>query len=153
MEAAAGALTNGGVIHAQADEVRKKYLNGFEAVKGVSFEVWQGDCLGLLGENGAGKTTVCNMVTGLLPPSKGDIKVHVHAACPASCALPHVHSLNDSLGNSVQVWNTAQGSDTTGSLGICAQHTVLPPTPPCATFCTISCALRAAPRPPTHPMA
>ncbi|MBE0454705.1 MAG: ABC transporter ATP-binding protein [Roseovarius sp.] len=43
----------------------------FRAVDWVSFEVRQGEIFGLLGANGAGKTTVIKMLTGILPPSSG----------------------------------------------------------------------------------
>jgi ABC-2 type transport system ATP-binding protein len=43
----------------------------FRAVDGVSFRVAPGEILGLLGANGAGKTTVIKMLTGILPPTSG----------------------------------------------------------------------------------
>ncbi|HQS95767.1 MAG TPA: ATP-binding cassette domain-containing protein [Novosphingobium sp.] len=43
----------------------------FRAVDRVSFEVRQGEIFGLLGANGAGKTTVIKMLTGILPPTGG----------------------------------------------------------------------------------
>jgi ABC-type multidrug transport system ATPase subunit len=43
----------------------------FRAVDGVSFRVARGEIFGLLGANGAGKTTVIKMLTGILPPSDG----------------------------------------------------------------------------------
>ena len=39
----------------------------------VSFEVRPGECLGLIGESGSGKTTIVNMITRLLEPSEGTI--------------------------------------------------------------------------------
>jgi len=44
---------------------------GFRAVDEVSFQVAQGEIFGLLGANGAGKTTVIKMLVGLLPPTGG----------------------------------------------------------------------------------
>ena len=41
------------------------------AVRSVSFGVKSRECFGLLGHNGAGKTTVINMMTGLFPPTSG----------------------------------------------------------------------------------
>merc|ERR1719456_1832093 len=41
------------------------------AVRSVSFGVKRRECFGLLGHNGAGKTTVINMMTGLFPPTSG----------------------------------------------------------------------------------
>jgi len=42
-----------------------------KALKGVSFSVQEGECFGLLGQNGAGKTTAIKIVTGLLAPDAG----------------------------------------------------------------------------------
>jgi ABC-2 type transport system ATP-binding protein len=42
-----------------------------EAVRGVSFEVQQGEIFGFLGPNGAGKTTTIKMLTGLIKPTRG----------------------------------------------------------------------------------
>jgi ABC-type polysaccharide/polyol phosphate transport system ATPase subunit len=47
----------------------------FEAVKDVSFELMKGDSLGLIGSNGAGKSTILNLATGLLRPDHGSITV------------------------------------------------------------------------------
>jgi branched-chain amino acid transport system ATP-binding protein len=47
---------------------------GIQAVKGVSFEVRQGELVSLIGANGAGKTTTLKAVTGLQSPSAGDIE-------------------------------------------------------------------------------
>ncbi|PIT78732.1 ABC transporter ATP-binding protein [Limnohabitans sp. B9-3] len=46
---------------------------GIQAVKGVSFEVRQGELVSLIGSNGAGKTTTMNAITGLLPLGGGQI--------------------------------------------------------------------------------
>jgi branched-chain amino acid transport system ATP-binding protein len=47
---------------------------GIQAVKGVSFEVRQGELVSLIGANGAGKTTTLKAVTGLQPVAAGDIE-------------------------------------------------------------------------------
>src|SRR5437867_13069476 len=46
-----------------------------EAVRGVSFEVHAGEAVGLLGANGAGKTTILKTVMGLVPPSAGRVEL------------------------------------------------------------------------------
>lgn len=46
------------------------------AVNQVSFEIGRGEIVGLLGHNGAGKTTIMKMVTGFLEPSSGSISVN-----------------------------------------------------------------------------
>ena len=52
----------------------KVSYGGIQAVKGVDFEVHQGELVCLIGSNGAGKTTTMKAVTGLLPMVDGDIE-------------------------------------------------------------------------------
>jgi branched-chain amino acid transport system ATP-binding protein len=52
-----------------------KRFGGFTALAGVSFEVRQGEILGLIGPNGSGKTTLFNCVSGALPPTAGSIRL------------------------------------------------------------------------------
>jgi branched-chain amino acid transport system ATP-binding protein len=50
-----------------------KKFGGFTAVKEVSFEVEEGEILGLIGPNGSGKSTTFNCVAGLYPPTAGSV--------------------------------------------------------------------------------
>jgi ABC-2 type transport system ATP-binding protein len=61
-------------------EVRDVYrrFGDFTAVKGVSFSVRRGEIFGLLGANGAGKSTTFRMLCGLLPASAGTLNVAGH---------------------------------------------------------------------------
>jgi branched-chain amino acid transport system ATP-binding protein len=52
----------------------KVAYGGIQAVKGVSFEVGQGELVSLIGANGAGKTTTLKAVTGTQPVAAGDIE-------------------------------------------------------------------------------
>ncbi len=54
--------------------LRKSY-EGFEAVKGVDFEVYRGECFGFLGPNGAGKTSTMKMIYGAAVQTGGDLTV------------------------------------------------------------------------------
>ncbi|MGB3634086.1 MAG: ATP-binding cassette domain-containing protein [Rubrobacteraceae bacterium] len=54
--------------------LRKTY-GEFQAVKGVDFEVYRGECFGFLGPNGAGKTTTMKMIYGAAVPTSGDLTV------------------------------------------------------------------------------
>jgi branched-chain amino acid transport system ATP-binding protein len=58
-------------------EVRdlKKSFGGIHAVDGVSFEVREGEILGLIGPNGSGKSTLFNCILGQLAPSAGEVRV------------------------------------------------------------------------------
>ena len=49
-----------------------KFFGGLAAVSKVSFELREGEILGLIGPNGSGKTTLVNVLTGMLPYSLGD---------------------------------------------------------------------------------
>ena len=55
-------------------DVRKSYGNK-HAVKGISFEVKEGEILGFLGPNGAGKSTTLNIITGYLSADSGSVKI------------------------------------------------------------------------------
>lgn len=44
-----------------------------QAIKGISFEVNEGEVIALIGANGAGKTTILHTITGLLSPKKGSV--------------------------------------------------------------------------------
>ena len=51
------------------------YYGAIHALKGVSFEVQQGELVTLLGANGAGKTTTLKTVSGLLRPARGSVEL------------------------------------------------------------------------------
>ena len=52
----------------------KVSYGGIQAVKGVDFEVHEGELVSLIGSNGAGKTTTMKAITGSLPINSGDIE-------------------------------------------------------------------------------
>ena len=52
----------------------KVAYGGIQAVKGVDFEVREGELVSLIGSNGAGKTTTMKAITGILPINDGDIE-------------------------------------------------------------------------------
>lgn len=49
------------------------YYGLIQAIKGVSFEVNQGEVIALIGANGAGKTTILHTITGLIQPKSGSV--------------------------------------------------------------------------------
>ncbi|MCH2188213.1 ABC transporter ATP-binding protein [Candidatus Gracilibacteria bacterium] len=52
-----------------------KHLSGKHILKGVSFEVQQGEMYGFLGPNGAGKTTTMKSILGFITPEEGDVEL------------------------------------------------------------------------------
>jgi branched-chain amino acid transport system ATP-binding protein len=50
-----------------------KHFGGVQAVLGVSFELGQGEFLGVIGPNGSGKTTLVNLITGFVKPDSGRV--------------------------------------------------------------------------------
>jgi branched-chain amino acid transport system ATP-binding protein len=52
-----------------------KHFGGVAAVDGLSFEVVEGEILGLIGPNGSGKTTALNLLSGFLAPESGRVRL------------------------------------------------------------------------------
>ena len=50
------------------------YYGAIHAIKGISFDVEEGEIIALIGANGAGKTTILHTITGLVPAKHGSIK-------------------------------------------------------------------------------
>ncbi len=59
----------------QVENISRHY-GEFTAVNNVNFTIESGEIVGLLGHNGAGKTTIMKMLTGFLEPSTGNIKIN-----------------------------------------------------------------------------
>ena len=58
------------------NNLNKKYLGGFEALKNISLEINKGEIFALLGPNGAGKTTLISIISGISIASSGEVKVN-----------------------------------------------------------------------------
>jgi ABC-2 type transport system ATP-binding protein len=59
-------------------DLHKTYANGFEALKGISLEVREGDFFALLGPNGAGKSTTIGIITSLITKTSGSVRIYGH---------------------------------------------------------------------------
>lgn len=57
------------------DKKRRKKKEYFWALKNVSFDVKKGEVVGLIGSNGAGKSTMLKVVSGVMKPTKGSVTV------------------------------------------------------------------------------
>lgn len=63
----------------EVDDLKKTFYKGknsFQAVNGVSFQVRKGECLGIVGESGCGKSTIARMIANLLPVTSGQIRLN-----------------------------------------------------------------------------
>ncbi|XP_077993876.1 ATP-binding cassette sub-family A member 2-like [Glandiceps talaboti] len=80
----------------------------FVAVNCVSFDVRQGECLGLIGHNGSGKTTTLEMVTGFTSVTSGEIYINSDSICDRIRLHP---------------WNTS--NNIRQSMGYCPQFDAL----------------------------
>ncbi|WP_102411418.1 ATP-binding cassette domain-containing protein [Beduinella massiliensis] len=58
----------------------KLQYNEFEALKHVSFDMNRGEVVGLIGHNGAGKSTMLKVISGILKPSEGSVTVRGNIA-------------------------------------------------------------------------
>jgi lipooligosaccharide transport system ATP-binding protein len=61
-------------VAVSARGLTKRY-GGFEAVRGIDFDVRSNECFGFLGPNGAGKTTTMKMIASSSPPTDGKLSV------------------------------------------------------------------------------
>ena len=57
----------------------KQKNESFQAVKGVSFSVKEGEIIGIIGRNGSGKSTMLKAIAGVFCPDKGKIDLHGHS--------------------------------------------------------------------------
>eukprot|EP00930_Biecheleria_cincta_P078067 TRINITY_DN6543_c0_g1_i1.p1 TRINITY_DN6543_c0_g1~~TRINITY_DN6543_c0_g1_i1.p1 ORF type:complete len:2622 (+),score=430.72 TRINITY_DN6543_c0_g1_i1:87-7952(+) len=89
-----------GATSVQIRNLTKTFGSGKQALRGITLDLHQGTILGLLGHNGAGKSTTMSILTGLYPPTDGDVFVH------------GVSVRKDSIGVRRQ-------------LGVCLQHNAL----------------------------
>lgn len=72
------------------------YYGMIQAIKGISFEVNEGEVIALIGANGAGKTTTLHTISGLIAPKKGSVifegkditRTPAHRI--VSCGMAHV---------------------------------------------------------------
>lgn len=70
-------------------KIRKSFLRWhcFEAIKNVSFEIYRGEALGLIGRNGAGKSSLLRIIAGIIAPDRGTIINHGYSVSLLSLQL------------------------------------------------------------------
>lgn len=81
--------------------VKPKYKE-FDAVKGINFSIEEGELVGYIGENGAGKSTTIKMLTGLLTPTSGEIIVN--KLKPYKSRIENNKNIGAVFGQKTQLW-------------------------------------------------
>lgn len=81
--------------------VKRKHKT-VKAVEKISFEISEGEMVGFLGPNGAGKTTTLKMLTGILYPTSGDVRVLGYV--PTDRQVPFQKQISLVLGQKNQLW-------------------------------------------------
>jgi ABC-2 type transport system ATP-binding protein len=72
--------TETNILALDIQDLRKKYDDGPEALKGINLQVAEGEFVGLLGPNGAGKSTLIHSIMGLVIPTSGKALIFGHDA-------------------------------------------------------------------------
>ncbi|WP_169085998.1 ATP-binding cassette domain-containing protein [Paenibacillus sp. PL91] len=90
-----------GLSGALKDLFKREY-NEVTAVKDISFQIPQGEICGYIGENGAGKSTTIKMLTGILVPTSGELKVNGYV--PFKDREKFVNGIGVVFGQRSQLW-------------------------------------------------
>ena len=59
-------------------KLKKSKVETFEAIHGISFDVQEGEIMGIIGKNGSGKSTLLRATAGIFSPDEGTIDLHGH---------------------------------------------------------------------------
>lgn len=81
--------------------IKPKYKE-FTAVNNINFEVKEGELVGYIGENGAGKSTTIKMLTGLLTPTSGNVLVN--GIVPNEKRIQNNKNIGAVFGQKTQLW-------------------------------------------------
>ncbi|CAK0903562.1 unnamed protein product [Prorocentrum cordatum] len=112
----AGVSRCGGIIGKLCGDAPPK-----RALKGISLDLHKGTVLGLLGHNGAGKSTTMSILTGIYPPTEGDVYVNGHSV-------------------------SADSQKVREQLGVCLQSNALYNVLTCEEHLSLFCSLKGVPR-------
>ncbi len=81
--------------------IKPKYKE-FTAVNNINFNINEGELVGYIGENGAGKSTTIKMLTGLLTPTSG--QVVVNGIVPNEKRIENNKNIGAVFGQKTQLW-------------------------------------------------
>ena len=85
----------------------RKHYGSIHAVDGVNLEVQEGELFGLIGHNGAGKSTMFKMMLGLIPVTSGEIRID---GAPGESDACHCGQCHRQSGHDVASVNVPQGA-------------------------------------------
>ena len=95
-----------GRLVAEMKDVSFTWLDGYKVFEGASLIIQRGDKIGLIGDNGAGKTTFLRVLLGELPPTSGTVRLGT------GLEIAYFDQLRDSLDDEKSVMdNVAEGND------------------------------------------
>ncbi len=80
----------------------KPQYKEFNAVNGINFNIEEGELVGYIGENGAGKSTTIKMLTGLLTPTSGNVVVN--GIIPNKKRIENNKNIGAVFGQKTQLW-------------------------------------------------
>ena len=81
--------------------IKPKYRE-FDAIKGINFSIEEGELVGYIGENGAGKSTTIKILTGLLTPTSGSVSVN--GIIPNKNRIENNKNIGAVFGQKTQLW-------------------------------------------------
>ena len=96
---------NKNTIAVKVSNLTVSYENGVNAIKNVSFEVNEGDFLGIIGPNGGGKTTLLKAILGLIKVDSGSVEIYGKPLKESKSEIgyvPQFSSMNSSFPISVK---------------------------------------------------
>ena len=71
---------------------RKKLYKEHYALRDVNFDIQEGECVGIIGTNGSGKSTILKIITGVLTPTAGRSEGRRTYLCPAGAGSRIQHA-------------------------------------------------------------
>lgn len=83
-------MENKTVTAVKVNNLSVVYESGVNAIENVSFEVKEGDFLGIIGPNGGGKTTLLKAILNLIPVTKGSVEIYGKPASENKSAIGYV---------------------------------------------------------------